>query len=130
MIQKFIRQYNPSPSEIKEYLECEGEVNLHGKLQVDIPDIEYTREELEKYIMEQGISLVSAFNIRDAIKILTKALREDPDYFYTWQANIAMAFKDEIYMNPAHFADEFDFHTISNTAAKNFLNLLCNQVNG
>lgn len=32
---------------------------------------------------------------KEAIDQLTKALREDPAYWTTWQANIAMAFKDQ-----------------------------------
>ena len=65
--------------------------------------------------------------LQEAIKVLQKHLREDKSegsYYHSWQANIAMAFQDEVCINPAHFADEYDFKEISNKAAKNFLNNL------
>ena len=60
--------------------------------------------------------------IREAVACLSRHLLNDPDYRYTWQANIAMAFKDE------HFRSENkeDIHEIANNAAKNFLRLLTN----
>lgn len=58
---------------------------------------------------------------KQAVETLVKALKEDPDYRESWKANIAMAFKDA-YDN-ADVMDEI--HTIANTAADNFLNILC-----
>jgi hypothetical protein len=57
------------------------------------------------------------------MKIVTKSLREDEDYFRAWQANIAMAFVDEARNQKARIG--FDLlHNIANTAASNFLNML------
>jgi len=63
-----------------------------------------------------------------AVKTLCKALRKDSDYFYAWQANIAMQFKDEYSRrrkekNYDYFNNE-DIHQIANDAAITFLNLL------
>lgn len=51
---------------------------------------------------------------------LVKALKDDPELYYSWQANIAVAMQD------AHrwSKDKKDIHAISNEGAKNFLNLL------
>lgn len=58
-----------------------------------------------------------------AIDVLVKELRNDPEYFKGWQANIAVSFQDEINKSGYIIPNE-DLHTISNNAAKNFLNLL------
>lgn len=68
-----------------------------------------------------------------ALSTLCKYLREDKDYFYSWQANIAVAFQDE-YQRQYEDANgkildaEKDItppiHEVANEAAKNFLNLL------
>lgn len=82
-----------------------------------------------------------------AIKILQEELSKDKSeesYYHSWQANIAMAFQDEWdrskvgkFMKnnePQWLKDivpdreKFDFvHTISNQAAKNFLDLVIKQ---
>lgn len=62
---------------------------------------------------------------KQAIEQLVKALKEDEEYYYSWQANIAMAFKDE--MDRYYKTGEIDRETVhkaANQAAKNFLNLL------
>lgn len=75
---------------------------------------------------------------KQAIEQLTKALRGDQEYYSSWQANIAMQFKDEFdncpigkYLNESQpdWIKELNLntslvHTIANNAAKNFLNLL------
>ena len=33
--------------------------------------------------------------LKEAVSVLVEALRSDPEYYYSWQANIAMAFQDE-----------------------------------
>ena len=67
-----------------------------------------------------------------AIKVIQDAMAEDKSegsYYYSWQANIAMAFQDEYArMKERHRImgqGIFDpnIHEISNTAAKNFLDL-------
>ena len=68
----------------------------------------------------------------EAIKVVTEEIKNDPELYYAFQANIAMAFKDEYARNEvrdAHdrlegFEPTLDIHEIANTAAKNFLDLL------
>ncbi len=62
-----------------------------------------------------------------AIERLQKALKEDDDYFYGWQANIAVAYQDEAARNKSRDSVKF-IHETSNQAAKNFLNLLLSDV--
>lgn len=65
--------------------------------------------------------------IEEAVSVLRKELKSQSDYRYTWQANIAIQFKDEwqrvvekygLPCTPEHI------HEISNKAADNFLTLL------
>ena len=60
-----------------------------------------------------------------AVEHFSKALLEDPDYYYAWQSNIAMAFKDCCARKGYKFPD---LHEISNEAAKEFLSNLTKQV--
>lgn len=69
--------------------------------------------------------------ISEAIKVLTESLKKDEGYFYSWKANIAMAFKDEwsrqasasgLPCTPEHI------HEIANKSANNFLKQLCKEV--
>lgn len=55
-------------------------------------------------------------NLSEAIKVLKEALKDD-DYFYSWQANIAVDFQDAY--ERAESKD--NIHKISNDAALNFL---------
>ena len=64
-------------------------------------------------------------NIKRAIKILTKKLVKDQDYFYGFQSNIAMAFVDEFNRSNKKYKSKDDIHQIANQAAINFLNQLC-----
>lgn len=59
---------------------------------------------------------------KDAIEHLTKALKEDSGYYYSWQANIAVQFDDECRRHKINFPQ---LHDISNKAAINFIELLC-----
>lgn len=62
------------------------------------------------------------------IKKLVKALKEDYELYYAYQANIAMSFVDECHRFKKRTGNKYlnqeDLHEIANTAAKNFLNLL------
>lgn len=58
---------------------------------------------------------------KDAIDKLIQELKKDSGYYYTWQSNIACAFMDELDRMGYKLPDQ---HTISNAAAKNFLNNL------
>lgn len=66
-------------------------------------------------------------DLQKSIDVVIKALKEDPDFYYAWQANIAMAMMDQI-------CDEYEYessedyrllHETANNGAKRFLNLLC-----
>jgi hypothetical protein len=57
------------------------------------------------------------------IEKLIEALKEDKSegsYYYSWQANIAVAMQDAY----AEAEDKTDIHKISNDGAKRFLDLL------
>ena len=56
---------------------------------------------------------------REAVETLSVALRTDPGYWLSWEANIAMAFKDEVARNP-----KASVHEQANAAAKNFLTMI------
>jgi len=57
-----------------------------------------------------------------------KELREDPELFYAYQANIAMSFLDEHHnfkkKHDKKVLNKKELHTVANNAATNFLNLL------
>lgn len=57
-----------------------------------------------------------------AVDVLCENLESDPDYYLTWQANIAMAFYDN-FSRHYGWADSA-IHEIANNAAKEFLNNL------
>ena len=66
--------------------------------------------------------------LKKAIKVLVKNLKDDSGYRYSWQANIAMAFKDEYenyMMEFGEVANQEDLHAVANNAANRFLDLLC-----
>ncbi len=96
------------------------------------------RSKSEFLKLEESLVLVKDTKVEDAVRVLTEALVKDPGYRMSWQANIAMAFKDlydsEEYPKPygdhdpnADLAPDY-IHKIANTAADNFLNLLCRDV--
>jgi hypothetical protein len=62
------------------------------------------------------------------IEELIKELRIDKDLYYAYQANIAMAFKDEFSRRRKtkkyNYFTRNDIHEVGNQAAKNFLDLL------
>jgi len=65
--------------------------------------------------------------VKNEMDVIRKALREDAGYYIAWQANIAMAFKDEydeFYKFGNGRVDKSEIHDIANNAAKNFLDLL------
>lgn len=68
---------------------------------------------------------VKGQSVADAMKVVVEELKNDPQYYYAWQANIAMAFQDEysrhIFNDPP---DQEDIHKISNIAAREFLDRL------
>lgn len=79
---------------------------------------------------------MSKVTIPQAIEVITEAMLEDKSegsYYYSWQANIAMAFKDEYdrikerhrIMSSIHEPFSPNIHDIANDAAKHFLDSLC-----
>jgi len=68
--------------------------------------------------------------LQKAVKRLCKSLKEDPDFYRAYQANIAMQFKDEYSrkrkLKNYEYLNNDDIHEIANTAARSFLNLLIN----
>lgn len=71
-------------------------------------------------------------DIPNAVGALIKALSEDKSegsYYYSWQANIAMAFKDEWDGEQFQQSDQDSaaVHRLANQAAKNFLDMLCHK---
>lgn len=66
--------------------------------------------------------------LKDAVQVLVEALQKNEGYRIGWQANIAMAFKDEFYRINSKLKDtsDYELHLIANKASNNFLDLLCN----
>lgn len=65
-----------------------------------------------------------------AVKILRLALKEDTQYFYSWQANIAMSIYDEYNRQIGEDCAPTDSGVVlkvANDGAKNFLDLLINE---
>lgn len=60
--------------------------------------------------------------VKDAMDVLRKALK-DEDYYLGWQANIAMAYQDEAARQATRDSRK-TLQSVSNQAAKNFLNML------
>jgi hypothetical protein len=63
--------------------------------------------------------------IEQAIDTLVKNLKEDKDYRRTWKANIAMSFYDEVKRRDPEGKEIRNLHETANTAAENFLTMLC-----
>jgi DNA-directed RNA polymerase specialized sigma54-like protein len=57
----------------------------------------------------------------EAVEQLVNHLSSDEDYYFSWQANIAVSFIDELREKGYDLPDQ---HEIANTAAENFLDLL------
>lgn len=66
---------------------------------------------------------VTENKVPEAIEILRDAMK-DPSYRIGWEANIAMAFKDE-YQRQGGNESASLIHSIANKAANNFIDSLC-----
>ena len=66
-------------------------------------------------------------NTKEAVKTLTERLQADEGLRLGYQANIAMAFKDEYKRKRVEKSDinDSDIHEIANKAADNFLKVWC-----
>lgn len=58
------------------------------------------------------------------VEKLCTELKNDPSFFYSWQSNIAMAFRDEYERQVVRPGFAAPVHVIANNAAINFLNTL------
>ena len=71
---------------------------------------------------------------KNLIADLVKALKSDREYRRSWEANIAMGFKDCYYkyqrFNGKKYLSHFDIHGISNKAASDFIDALCRKKGG
>lgn len=74
--------------------------------------------EIEQYLERKQESVLASFDS------LTLALANDPSYYYSWQANIAMQIRDT-FRNAGYELPEL--HKLANDSAKNFLDMLINQ---
>lgn len=100
--------------------------------------VEKEQKELLKQIIEVGVLNIEKqfskkimpniekydFSIEDN---LFDKIKNDKELYYAYQANVAMAFKDEYYNyknKKGKAVNNDDIHIISNNAAKNFLDLL------
>jgi len=66
-------------------------------------------------------------SVEKEIKVICEAIKNDEGYRMSWQANIAMAFKDEWTRYLGENSDILthqSVHMIANNAAKNFLDIL------
>lgn len=76
--------------------------------------------------LKQGINIsLKTNNIKNAMKIITETIKNDPEYKQGWQANIAMAIYDEMNNENQSYITSDRYHYIANKAAYRFLNLLC-----
>jgi len=69
-------------------------------------------------------------SVEKEMKVVCDAIKNDEGYRITWEANIAMAFKDEWsrYFKDQPTHNEDYVHIISNNAAKNFIDLLTREL--
>ena len=89
------------------------------------------QKDWEKEFDKEFGFLDGTMNIKEAVDTFVKALKEDEQYYYSWQSNIAMSFVDEFNRKqPDGFflsLISLDIHEVANKAAKNFLNMLITQ---
>jgi len=164
-----VKNPNMTTEELNEFLECEGFIYFEGNKragrtypeQIDMTKYDNLGELLGGLSMwwnpiPSGVfdsssaqqfadEIENRYNsIPHAVGVLIKALKEDPSYFYSWQANIAMQFKDLVEYKSLHgfgsmdnrksekvaVLNEEQIHELANQAAINFLNLLINDSKG
>ncbi len=69
--------------------------------------------------------LYGGLSVEHAVRKLTDAIKKDEGFYISYQANIAMAFKDEYGRCDEKYKNKKDIHRIANVAAKNFIDLWC-----
>ncbi len=70
---------------------------------------------------------VATNKLTDAVETLKNALRDDADFYYAYQSNIAMAFYDTAIEQNYAETNVHILATVANDAAKRFLNLLLDE---
>lgn len=65
--------------------------------------------------------------LKESVDALCKALREDKELYYAYQANIAMSMHDEYYSHCKSNLTGEELHKVFNDSAKRFLDTLINQ---
>ena len=93
----------------------------------------YVRDVFLPLMEKAGLYIADSSDLSSAIKIITAELQRDKSaggYYDSWQANIAMRFQDTcarwMEKNKKGFIPIDILHELSNTAAKDFLDLLVN----
>jgi len=108
---KYIKAYVQENGIIRIDNVANGKRNLIGRLCDDV-----TYSDIPEY----------KDNLSDAVKLLTKAIKEDPDFKLGYIANIAMAFVDECEGASGFENVSFDtLHEAANKAAERFLDNWC-----
>lgn len=96
------------------------------------PGSDWDTDRIIEELNKQPMCIVkSETSLKEAVEVLCKALKEDEDYYRSWSANIAMAFKDEYIKaydkSPLTWETDLDLHVVANNAADNFLKQLINK---
>lgn len=81
--------------------------------------------DVDSKALDTHAAYAKMMEVPNAMKVLKAALSEDKSegsYYYSWQANIAMAFQDQF--QRSYDMDKGNIHQVANDAAKNFLDLL------
>lgn len=76
-------------------------------------------------------------SIEHAVRTLAKALKDDPEFYYGYQSNIAISFqqqwekmlREKVFASAVILPKHELIHDMSNQAAKNFLDLFINDSN-
>lgn len=105
------------------WLTCDH--GLISPMNSSVPDAEFMA--VARTAVPQLLDLVEELErkpieVKEAVECLVTALKADPGFYYSYQANIAMAFVDQ-FSTP--YPDGFDLHKMANEAAKTFLDRLC-----
>jgi len=104
--------------EIKKTFTYSGRPSIKEKIVERAEKEGLTFSEKVDQLLERDIKPDVAY----AVKVLTAALRRDKGFFKSYEANIAMAFKDECDREGYPISQD-DTMGIANKAANNFMNL-------
>ena len=115
-----------SVEEIKQAFINSGGLRLSDKIELACSNDLQSIGIIKRIAQEQMLEQERVTRLTEAMKVVCEVLKDDSSYYIAWQANIAMAFKDEFTsINPDYKStSDYELHIIANEAAKNFLNLL------